>query len=387
VTRLREHLPQEPYKLILKTELPWILCQPSHKLLTAPNSYSPLTLVRKLRLPLFITVKKIFSSPGWQNNGCVVCTDSSKTYRVPGLALPVEEICVAPKATTLRFLQAAADTTTTGASTTGANTTGTTTSTAATGTTTTGTTTSTTATTSNPTTTTAGDIVIPVTVTENKAVLYSVCAVASPSCTSDVSGNKLYTDYFTQLKTDLATIDLFKKNLNIINAQVTAVKDYNDSKVPDLAGISISNASNNLSGLVTFTATYANPLKCYYQISTAAASAAPSFDSIMSCTDALCGTVKPNPYGNIASTNSSNLKALTPKTTYNVFVACLNDIPYAQKRGTVMAVHTFTTQDKNDNTPGPDCTTNPNAAECKPISAGFFQYSFAAIMMLLALLF
>jgi hypothetical protein len=91
------------------------------------------------------------------NNGCVVCTDSGLTYRVPGLALPEESICVAPKTTTLRFLDTAASASTTGTTTASAN----------------------------PTTTTAGDIIIPV--TENKTVLFSVCAVASPACTSDVS--------------------------------------------------------------------------------------------------------------------------------------------------------------------------------------------------------
>jgi hypothetical protein len=318
--------------------------------------------------------QKLFSSPGWMNNGCVVCTDSGISYRTPGLTLPDENICVAPKTTTLRFLDTAAADTTAAYDATAVTTTGTTT----TGTTTTSTT---------PTSTTAGDLVIPVTVTENKTVLYSVCAVASPSCTSDVSGNKLYTDYFNQLKTDLATQDLFKKTLSILNAQVAQVNTYDDTMTPDLAALNISNPSIQLTGLVTFTATYANPLKCSYQISTAAASAAPLFDSIVSCTDALCGTVKPNSFGNTVSTNVNNLKALTPSTTYNIFFACTNDIPYAQKRATVIAAGSFTTQASSDNNPQNNCTANPNATGCTPISAGFFQYSFAAMFMLFALLF
>jgi hypothetical protein len=255
--------------------------------------------------------QKLFSSPGWMNNGCVVCIDSGKLYRTPGLSLPDENICFAPKSTT-----------------------------ASTGTSNTLTT---------PTSTTAGDLVIPVTVTENRTILYSVCAVASPACTSDVSGNKLYSDYFNQFKTDLATQELFKTNLNIINAQVAQVNTYDDTKTPDLAGLNITNVSNQLTGLVTFTATYATPLKCSYQITTTAASAAPSFDSIISCTDSLCGTVKPNSFGNTVSTNANNLKALTPSTTYNIFFACTNDIPYAQKRATVIAASSFTTQASSNN--------------------------------------
>jgi len=313
--------------------------------------------------------QKLFSGPGWMNNGCVVCTDSAKSYRVPGLELPQENICVAPKTTTLRFLAETAATT------------GTTTGTTIATTTTTGTTTS-----GTPSSTTAGEFIIPVTVTENKTALFSVCAVASPSCLTDVSGNKLYTDYFNQLRADLATQELFKKTLNIINAQVANVNSYNDLTTPVLSGLNINPPNAQLSGLVTFTATYATPLRCRYQISTAAQSAAPSFDSILSCTDALCGEVKPSSYGHTVSTSATNLKALSPSTTYNIFFACTNDIPYAQKRADVAAAGTFTTP-ADTTTTTTDCNATPKPAGCPIISAGFFQYSFAAVMMLFALLF
>jgi hypothetical protein len=309
--------------------------------------------------------QKLFSGPGWMNNGCVVCTDSGKSYKVPGLELPQENICVAPKKDKLRVLQNTSASTT---ATTNANAS------------------ATTASTSTPSSTTAGEFIIPVTVTENKTALFSVCAVASPSCLTDVSGNKLYTDYFNQLRADLATQELFKKTLNIINAQVSTVNTYNDITTPALTGLTISPPNAQLSGLVTFTATYPTPLKCNYQISTAAASAAPSFDAIVSCTDALCGVVKPSSYGHTVSTQANNLKALSPSTTYNIFFACTNDIPYAQKRGEVTAAGSFTTP-ADTTTPTTNCTATPSAAGCPTISAGFIQYSFAAVLMLLAFLF
>jgi hypothetical protein len=279
--------------------------------------------------------QKLFSTPGWVNNGCVVCTDSGLSYITPGLNLPDENICVAPKTTTLRFLDTVDSTN------------------------------GTTSTSSTPATTT-DDLVIPVATVENNGFLYSVCAIASTVCNTDISGKKLYTDYFNQFKNDLATQDLFKKTLNIIDAQVAQVNIYDDTKAPDLAALSISNMSNQLTGLVTFTATNATPLKCSYQITTAAASAAPSFDSILSCTDALCGTVKPNLLGSTVSTNANNLKALTPSTTYNIFFACTNDIPYTQKRATVLSVGTFTTVSSNDTSPQNTSTANINSTDSTP---------------------
>jgi hypothetical protein len=55
---------------------------------------------------------------------------------------------------------------------------------------------------------------------------------------------------------------MFKKTLTIINAQVSQVNTYNDEKTPDLSLMQIDSLDAQNSGLVKFTATHPNPLKC-----------------------------------------------------------------------------------------------------------------------------
>jgi hypothetical protein len=179
--------------------------------------------------------------------------------------------------------------------------------------------------------------------------------------------------------------------LNIVNAAVRSVTTYSDATAPTISTdtLKITSVTTSLSGLIKFKATFTNPLKCYYQISTSASTSAPTFDTLMNCKDALCGTFKPSSLGVDVSTSSTNLKALTASTQYNIFVGCVNDIPYSQKRSTVIAASSFTSP--ADTTTTPVNTTCPagqtfNTTTNTCISSGFINFSFALIMIL-ALLF
>jgi len=310
--------------------------------------------------------QRLFSAPGWAANGCIMCTDSELTYTVPGVTLPNIQ-CTGATTSKLRFLQSTAtntvSSTTTPATTTTNNTNIT-----------------------NPTPVTTGTTVIPSTVTENKTIVFSVCAIASPNCAKDVSGNKGYIDYFNQLRSDLATPEQFKKTLNIINAQVRSVSTYSDATAPTITTdtLKITGVTPALTGLVKFKATFPNPLKCYYQIITSASTSAPTFDSLMVCKDALCGMFKPSSLGIEVSTSTTNLKALTPNAQYNIFVGCTNDVPYSQKRSTVIVASSFTAP--ADTTTPPVNTTCPqgqtfNTTSNSCISSEFINFSLALLMI------
>jgi len=310
--------------------------------------------------------QRLFSAPGWATNGCIICTDSELTYTVAGISLPNLQ-CTAASASKLRFLQSSATNTVS---------------------TTTPSTTATTATTSttSPTPTSTGTNVIPSTVTENKTILFTVCAIASPNCGKDVSGNKGYVDYFNQLKDDLATPEQFKKTLDIINAQVRSVTIYSDSNAPVITTetLKITALTPALTGLIKFKATFQSPIRCYYQISTSASTAAPTFDTIMNCKDSLCGSFKPSSLGVDVSTGTTSLKPLTPNAQYNIFVGCTNDIPYSQKRSAVIAASSFNAPSDATtpitNTTCPDGKTfNTTTSTC--ISSGFINFSFALLLI------
>jgi len=310
--------------------------------------------------------QRLFSAPGWSANGCIICTDSELTYTVAGITLPNIQ-CTAAAAAKLRFLQSTATNTVSSTSTpttTATNTTNTT----------------------NPTPTTTGTTVIPSTVTENKTILFSVCAIASPVCSRDVSGNKAYLDYFNQLRDDLATPEQFKKTLDIVNAQVRSVTTYSDATAPTITTetLKITGVTPALTGLIRFKATFPNPLRCFYQISTSASTSAPTFDAIMNCKDALCGTFKPNSLGVEVSTSTTNLRALTPNAQYNIFVGCTNDVPYSTKRSAVIAGSSFTAPSDTNTVPtNTTCPTgqtfNTTLNQC--ISSGFINFSFALLMI------
>ena len=284
--------------------------------------------------------QRLYSTPGWWKNGCIICTDSAMQYYAPGLMLPNSTYCnvtTAPKSR-LRFL----DTTTT----------------------------ATTSTTINPANVTA----------YNPAV-HSVCPVAHPICATDVSGSKNYNDYFTQLITDLKSTDSFKATLSIINVPITQPTIIvTDNVAPDLTKLNFAITSSAKTGSVSWTASYsAGAVVCYWQISAGTNSAAPTFNSVKGCTDpSWCGMFKSSNNTQTYSTNANNLKQFSASTSYTVYLACQNDIPYAQKMSVVQAVGTFTI---------PPDTVTPPPTNTTTTSSSFVSISITYFVFLLALLF
>jgi hypothetical protein len=300
--------------------------------------------------------QRLFSQSGWSQSGCIICTDSGLTYTSPGLALPSNITCVAGTSKAkLRFLQT---TTNTGAPITGNSTV--------------------------LTPTTAGSTVNPSLVNQSNPITFSVCPVQHPVCASDVSGNKLYSDYFNQLIADTRTTALFNTNLGIVNVPVNSTMIVNDNVAPDISkNFVLTLLAWNVNGLVQFSASYTSALRCSWQV--AETSSAPATGAAVdSCTDTQwcgrnfsTGTLVAN-----TSTDVNNLKAFGAGKTYGVYLACYNDVPYSTSISNVFST-TFTTP--NNGTPVTPVTpvTPTNTTGTTSADYSFFSY---AILLILALL-
>jgi len=298
--------------------------------------------------------QKLFSGSGWSQSGCIICTDSGLTYTSPGLALPTNLTCVASAAKSkLRFLQTT-NTTTPAAPA------------------------------SNSTVltpTTAGSSVNPSLVNQSNPITFSVCPVQHPVCPSDVSGNKLYSDYFNQLIADTKTTALFNTNLGIVNVPVNNTMIVNDNVAPDISkNFNVNIMSLNANGLVQFSASFTSALRCSWQV--ADTSAAPATGAaIDSCTDTQwCG--KNFSVGTLVantSTDVNNLKAFTAGKSYALYIACYNDVPYSTSISNFMSTPLSISNPVTPTTPTtPTNTTTPTSSEYS-----FFSY---AILLILALL-
>jgi len=304
------------------------------------------------KIALINYCQKLFSGSGWSQSGCIICTDSGLTYTSPGLALPTNLTCIANLAKSkLRFLQ----TTNTTTPLTPANN----------------------STVLTPTT--AGSSVNPSLVNQSNPITFSVCPVQHPVCSSDVSGNKLYSDYFNQLIADTKTTALFNINLGIVNVPVNNTLIVNDNIAPDISkNFTLNILSLNANGLVQFSASYTSALKCSWQI--ADTSTAPvSGAAIDSCNDTQwCG--KNVNFGTLVSntsTDGNNLKAFTPGKSYSLYVACYNDVPYSTSISNVINTPLSIS---NPVTPAtPTSTTNTTLI---PSSADFSSFNYAILLIL-----
>jgi len=308
------------------------------------------------KIAMIYYCQRLFSQSGWSQSGCIICTDSGLTYTSPGLSLPSNITCLAGTSKAkLRFLQTS---TNTGAPITGNSTV--------------------------LTPTTAGSTVNPSLVNQSNPITFSVCPVQHPVCASDVSGNKLYSDYFNQLIADTRTTALFNTNLGIVNVPVNSTLIVNDNVAPDISkNFVLTLLAWNVNGLVQFSASYTSALRCSWQV--AETSSAPATGSAVdSCTDTQwcgrnfsTGTLVAN-----TSTDVNNLKAFGAGKTYGVYLACFNDVPYSTSISNVFST-TFTTP--NNGTPVTPVTpvTPTNTTGTTSAEYSFFSY---AILLILALL-
>jgi hypothetical protein len=278
--------------------------------------------------------QKLYSSAGWMNNGCIICTFPDLSYVAAGLSLPTNTTCpVATTASRLRFLQSTTGSTINAATNTTAST--------------------------------------PTSVT--------VCPVAHPVCATDVSGNKSYQDYFNQLMTDLKTTALFKQTLNIDNVNLNATNPLlivKDLVAPDMTLLSSNVTSFDATGALSFTANFPTPVNCYWMLSSS--TTVPSFATVQQCTDAAwCGNNVLSPMTVTISTTT--LKAFSQGSTYQIYMGCTNNVPFAQKLSNVVATGTFSI-------PAPVIPTD-NTATNSTVAASFSQLSWMAICFVLAFLF
>ena len=295
--------------------------------------------------------QKLFSATGYSSNGCIVCTDSDLTYTSPGIKLPNNLTCTASATKSrLRFLQ------TTPADTTNNST--------------------------ILTPTTASSSVNPSLVNQSNPITFSVCPVQHPVCNSDVSGNKLYSDYFDQMIADTKTTALFNKNLGIVNVPVNNTLIVTDLVAPDISKNFVAEVTSiNSNGLIVFNAKFTSALRCSWQISDS--SAAPATGSaITSCTDnQWCGSnFQVGTLVSNAATDINNLKAFSSGKSYALYFACLNDVPYSTS---VSNIYSTPLSVPNNNPTTPTTPTTPS--NTTDISAGFNVFSYA-ILLILALL-
>jgi hypothetical protein len=301
--------------------------------------------------------QKVFSSSGYDANGCVACTFSDMSYVPTGITLPVNITCATTTAKSrLRFLQTA--------------TTATTTPTATTTTTPTATTTTTTTPTAAPT--------VPTTVT--------VCPIPHPICATDAVTGKAYADFFNQFTGDLKTAALIGTNLGISNLSLnttTPIITVTDSVAPDATKLTVAVASSAATGAASWTASFPTPVQCFWQITDS--TTAPTYSALSGCADASwCGKSKVGVTSTTISTTS--LKAFTAGSTYQIYMGCTNDIPMAQKTSAVRAVGSFTIAAA----PAPVTPTNTNTTNTNTTgtgSANFINFSMMAIFLLFALMF
>ena len=294
--------------------------------------------------------QKLFSATGYSSSGCVVCTDSELTYTSPGLELPNNLTCTANTTKSrLRFLQVATADTTNNSTIL--------------------------------TPTTASSTVNPSLVNQSNPITFSVCPVQHPVCISDVSGNKLYSDYFTQLIADTRTTALFQKNLGIVNVPVNNTLIVTDLIAPNISKNFIVQVSSiNSNGLIVFNAKFTSALRCSWQI--ADSSAAPATGSaITGCTDTQwCGSnFQVGTLVSNAATDINNLKAFSSGKSYALYFACFNDVPYSTSVSNIF--QTALSVPNSTPTPAPVTPTNTTTT-----SAGFNVFSYAIILILALLI-
>jgi hypothetical protein len=230
--------------------------------------------------------------------------------------------------------------------------------------------------------TTAGSTVNPSLVNQSNPITFSVCPVQHPVCASDVSGNKLYADYFNQLIADTRTTVLFNTNLGIVNVPVNSTMIVNDNVAPDVSkNFAVSILSLNANGLVQFSASFTSALRCSWQV-TETSSAPATGAAVDSCTDSQwcgknfnVGTLVAN-----TATDVNNLKAFTAGRSYGLYIACYNDVPYSTSISNVFATNLSIPNNATPVTPTPVTPTNTTGTSAE---FSFFSY---AILLILALL-
>jgi len=178
--------------------------------------------------------------------------------------------------------------------------------------------------------TTFSDRIIQVDInSEKKNFSFSVCPVPYSICKSDITITN-YNNQFNKLVESFSSDENIKKNLNIDFGSISLNKSIKvlDVLKPELKISDFSSIQGNSNGLVKWTKKSSTPLYCYWQIS----SYTNNIDalSIKKCSDySVCGSYRSTFFSTNITTNEKYLKPLEYYKKYGLFVVCQNDVPYA----------------------------------------------------------
>jgi len=268
--------------------------------------------------------QRLFSEPGYFQNGCVVCADSEDKYVSKGLTLSKQVAC-APATNKTRRLRFLAESS-----------------------------------------------------TVDDASFFTVCATPNPVCETDSKYTEIFEKFRDSLKTNKDFQDTLKVTNVFVNETNPVVDIKGDTTPPSVDNIDISVLEANPDG--TFKVEISNPtaLKCFYKVQTGSA---PSFEELKACSDkSRCGTVR---IGSAKKTFELEEKVAFTPGDYKMFYSCQNDISNAEKYTTVASGGAaFNIPDPNA---GDDNSTSTSTST--EVSAGFIGYSMMGLMMIVALLF
>merc|ERR1711976_1068429 len=283
--------------------------------------------------------QRVYSAPGWENNGCIICAKPDFTGVLPGLSFAKNITCpVSSSRRKLRFLQ-------------------------------------------DTTAATEKKQEIPQEISKvDVPAFLTVCPIPNPICGTDSAGNKSYDDYFTQFTNDLKTNKLFKDNLNIDNVflnTATPIITVDDSSSPDLSKLEKENLSHDDSGNFSIKITYPNsPLKCNWTTSDKKL----TFAQMKACTDAAwCGKSDVGPQ-KIEIKPKQN-KAFTPGSSYNLYLGCENDVPNSQKQSEVVSLGSFSIKKPEEN------NNQKNSTDPNTTSANFLNFSIFGLLLVFSMIF
>ena len=153
---------------------------------------------------------------------------------------------------------------------------------------------------------------------------YYLCAVQNPLCKTNVIDNK-FDETFDIFQNELNTPSDFISVLNITAIRAFKKSDSKDVAPPDVTNAEISKISD-VNGVFSFNISNKQNLGCYYKLNSN--STQPSNIDIVNCKTNECGFLLVDQYGVDATVNLGPVKVTT---TFFLYIACYNDVPFPQK--------------------------------------------------------
>jgi len=234
----------------------------------------------QLKISLINYCQKYFSSQGWYENGCIVCTDGNLTNQAPGLDIAKNRSCPSdefqPNFQAPPFKSS-----------------------------------------------------------------FTVCPIPHPACPTDVKGG--YKKTFDDMVDTINTKEKFESKFGKLDVKFTqtySVLKINDNYEPNIQNLNVRVISYNKDGEFKMSATYPSPILCYWKISKSTGSVTlPEFNQIKYCYDnSWCGLAQIGPIESFIQNYDKFRRIFQINSTYNVYFACQNYIPFAEKESVVKLI-------------------------------------------------